>query len=43
LKGIFSNLGPGFIIADTGVGAGDMIAATVAGSTVVYLLEMKLL
>jgi Mn2+/Fe2+ NRAMP family transporter len=33
LKGVFNYLGPGFIIAATGVGAGDMVAATVAGSS----------
>lgn len=33
MKGIFNYLGPGFVIAATGVGAGDMVAATVAGSS----------
>jgi Mn2+/Fe2+ NRAMP family transporter len=32
LKKNFGYLGPGFIIAATGVGAGDMVAATVAGA-----------
>ena len=32
IKRIAQTLGPGFLVAATGVGAGDMIAATVAGS-----------
>ncbi|MFY0654727.1 MAG: Nramp family divalent metal transporter [Cyclobacteriaceae bacterium] len=32
IKNVTSYLGPGFIIAATGVGAGDMVAATVAGA-----------
>ena len=32
MKKNFGYLGPGFIIAATGVGAGDMVAATVAGA-----------
>ncbi len=32
LRGLFTILGPGLVIAATGVGAGDLVAATVAGS-----------
>ncbi len=31
MKNLFKSLGPGFIVAATGVGAGDMVASTVAG------------
>ena len=33
MKNIFKYLGPGIVVAATGVGAGDMIAATVGGSS----------
>ena len=30
--GLFRDIGPGIVIAATGLGAGDMIAASVAGA-----------
>lgn len=31
MKNLFKSIGPGFIVAATGVGAGDMVASTIAG------------
>ena len=36
--GFFTKLGPGIVVAATGIGAGDMIAAAVAGAKYSYIL-----
>lgn len=38
MKNVFKSIGPGIIVAATGIGAGDMIAATVGGAKYGYVI-----